>query len=367
MLPKQGTLIHNLWPRWRSDESAGANLFNCHHQPPKHNMSDFDVCGLGNAIVDIFLEIEEQDFQSLGYKRGSMELVDQQQQQQLLQQFHDGQHDLKLVSGGSVANSIIGLSQLGGSGAFIGCVGDDRYGLHYVEEFQQLQIDIGNPVLFGETTGTCLAMITPDAERTMRTCLAVSSHLSAKHVDAALIANSKWLFIEGYVFANPETGQLAIREAIRIAKENGTKIALTCSDSFVPEVFHEPFQQALDDCDLLFCNAPEAIAVTGDADVASAFKRLQSRLPSCVVTDGPHGAHVFHDGRAFHMEAVPTTPKDLTGAGDMFAGAFLYGINHGHTAEEAARGANFLCHKVISQVGARLHHGAKQFWQEALN
>ena len=186
-------------------------------------MREFHVCGLGNAIVDIFLELSEQEFNSLGFERGTMRLVENDEQQALLQRFHNGSHDLKLVSGGSVANSIIGISQLGGAAAFIGCVGDDRYGLHYAEEFSQLNIDVGNPVLVGETTGTCLALITSDAERTMRTCLAVSSHLAARHVDCQRIAKSEWLFIEGYVFANPATGQLAIREAIECAKKNGTK------------------------------------------------------------------------------------------------------------------------------------------------
>jgi sugar/nucleoside kinase (ribokinase family) len=326
----------------------------------------FQLCGLGNAIVDIFLEVSDADFATLGFERGTMRLVDNLEQQQLLQRFHDGEHDLKLVSGGSVANSVIGFSQLGGKGAFIGCVGDDRYGLHYVEEFEQMQIDMGNPVLVGETTGTCLAVITPDAERTMRTCLAVSSQLAARHVDQTRVAAAEWLFIEGYVFANPETGQHAIREAIKIAKENNTKVALTCSDGFIPEVFGEPFREALSQSDLLFCNAPESIAVTQAADATAAFAKLKSMVPNCVVTDGPHGAFVCYEGQEAHVPAVPCQPKDLTGAGDMFAGAFLYGITHGLAPEMAAQGANFMCHKVITQVGARLHHGAKEFWNSAI-
>ncbi len=328
-------------------------------------MSQFDVCGLGNAIVDIFLEVNDQDFEQLGFERGTMRLVEKIEQQALLDRFHKANHELKLVSGGSVANSMIALSQLGGLGAFIGCVGDDRYGLHYAEEFEQLKIDIGNPVLVDETTGTCLAIITPDAERTMRTCLAISSHLSDKHVDAARIANSKWLFIEGYVFANPETGQRAIKEAVRIARASDTKIALTCSDSFVPEVFADAFHEAMACSDLLFCNASESVAVTKAADPEQAFEKLKELVPSCVVTAGPEGAFVRFGGEESHVPAVVTEPKDLTGAGDMFAGAFLFGITHDYSAERSAQGANFLCHKVISQVGARLHHGTREFWDMA--
>ncbi len=169
-----------------------------------------------------------------------MVLVDQPAQKILLDSYQ--KHEPKLVSGGSVANSIIAFSQLGGQAAFIGCVGDDRYGLFYANEFEELGIDIGNPIIVNETTGTSVCIITPDAERTMRTCLAVASHLSARHVDEERIKNSDWLFIEGYVFANPETGQTAIQEAVRIARKHGTKIVITCSDAFIPQVFGDAAQ-----------------------------------------------------------------------------------------------------------------------------
>jgi len=329
-------------------------------------MRDYDVCGLGNAIVDIFLELDDSEFASLNFERGTMRLVEADEQKELLHQFSMGKRELRLVSGGSVANSVIGLSQLGGRSAFIGCVGDDRYGLHYAEEFNALKINIGNPIMVGEATGTCLAIITPDAERTMRTCLAVSSHLAAKHVDSQRIANSSWLFIEGYVFANPATGQTAIRESIQIAKKAGTKVALTCSDAFIPEVFGDAFLSALADSDLLFCNAPESRAITKCATSEEAFAALKSIVPNCVVTDGPHGAFVRFDGEESHVPAFACHPKDLTGAGDMFAGAFLYGITHGYSPAIAARGANFLCMNVIKQVGARLQKDAKALWEEGL-
>jgi sugar/nucleoside kinase (ribokinase family) len=326
-------------------------------------MKPYHLCGLGNAIVDIFVEVSDEEFATLGYERGSMRLVELAEQQMLLERFKD--REPRLVSGGSVANSVIAFSQLGGAAAFIGCVGDDRYGLFYAGEFEELDIDIGNPVIVGQATGTCVALITPDAERTMRTCLAVSSHLAARHVDAARIKDSEWLFIEGYVFANP-TGQTAIREAIRIAKQHDVKVAVTCSEAFVVEVFHEPFFEALRQADLLFANESEACALTKATGAADAFAKLQAMVPACVVTAGRGGAFVRHAGAEAHVAAFPCTPKDLTGAGDMFAGAFLYGITHGFPAAQAARAGCFLAMKVITQIGARLHHGAKQFWSDGL-
>jgi sugar/nucleoside kinase (ribokinase family) len=327
-------------------------------------MKEYDVCGLGNAIVDIFVEVNDQEFADLGYERGGMRLVDADDQKKLLA--HLQARDPRLVSGGSVANSVIALSQLGGKTAFIGCVGDDRYGLHYQDEFRQLGIDIGNPAIVNETTGTCVCLITPDAERTMRTCLAVSSHLNQKYVDADRIKKSEWLFIEGYVFANPETGQGAIKEAIKIAKENGVKIALTCSDAFVIHVFGDAFFEALKQADLLFCNAVEACAVAKVETPLEAFEKLKSLVPSVVVTDGPHGAYVRHEGKEAHVAAYPCEPRDLTGAGDMFAGAFLFGLTKKLSCDKSARAANYLAMKVITQVGARLHHGTKMYWEEAV-
>jgi sugar/nucleoside kinase (ribokinase family) len=309
-------------------------------------MRDYDVCGLGNALVDIFLELDDAEFVGLGFDRGTMRLVDHAEQDGLLKRFHD--RDPRLVSGGSVANSIIACSQLGGRGAFLGCVGDDRYGLFYKTEFDELDIDIGNPVIVGQPTGTCLSIITPDAERTMRTCLAVASHLAAKHVDAERIKKSEWLFAEGYVLANPDTGQGAVREAIRVAKQHGTKVALTCSEAFIVEVFGDAFRPALEQADLLFCNASEARAVTGAADAAAAFAKLKDVVPAAVVTDGPNGAFVRFDGTEAHIPAFHCEPKDLTGAGDMLAGAFLYGITHDVPPSRALRAANFLAMKVIT-------------------
>jgi sugar/nucleoside kinase (ribokinase family) len=325
---------------------------------------EFQLCGLGNAIVDIFLEVTDDDFKNLGFERGTMRLVDLNEQKLLLERYRA--NEPKLVSGGSVANSTIAFSQLGGDAAFIGCVGDDRYGMFYSQEFETLGIDIGNPIIVNEATGTCVCVITPDAERTMRTCLAVSSHLAAKHVDEERIKNSDWLFIEGYVFANPETGQTAIRQAIQLAKKHGTKIAVTCSDAFIPAVFGDALHEALASADLFFCNESEACAVAQTKTAEEAFAKLKTKLPSLVVTHGPHGVYLCHDGVEAHVPAFPSEPKDLTGAGDMLAGAFLYGITHGVAPEKAARGACFLAHKVITQIGARLHHGTKLYWDEAL-
>ena len=293
-------------------------------------MKDLQLCGLGNAIVDLIVSVDDDVFHEFAFERGTMRLVEIPEQKTLLERLVG--REPRLVSGGSVANSTIGFSQLGGHAGFIGCVGDDRYGLFYAGEFEELDIDIGHPVIVGETTGTCVVLVTPDAERTMRTCLAVSSHLAARHVDADRIKRSEWLFIEGYVFANPATGQTAIKEAVKIAKASGTKIAITCSEAFIPQVFGGPLSEALAQADMLFANETEACSLANAKTAEEAFAKLTSIVPNAVVTDGPRGAYVRFDGQEGLVEAFKCEPKDLTGAGDMFAGAFLYGVTHGYRA-----------------------------------
>jgi len=329
-------------------------------------MKEFHLCGMGHAIVDLIVEVSEAEFAELGFERGTMRLVDAADQKALLERL--AASDPRLVSGGSVGNSTIAFAQLGGKAAFMSCIGDDRYGLHYEREFDHLAIEMGNPVIVNQPTGTCVAVITPDAERTMRTCLGVSSHLSKQHVahDQDLISRSAWLFVEGYIFANQPHGPEAILEAVAIARENGGKVAVTCSDAFIVHVFGKHLHDVLARTDLFFCNATEACAVVNAPDAQEAFTLLKGVVPNCVVTDGPNGAYIRWLGKDYHVPAYPCTPKDLTGAGDMFAGAFLYGVTHGVDPEKAARAANYLAMKVITQIGARLHHGVKEFWHEGV-
>jgi len=326
-------------------------------------MREFQVCGLGNAIVDLFVSLEEKEFAELGFERGTMRLVDYAEQVLLLDRLSGAS---SLASGGSVCNSLIALAQLGGKSAMYCCVGDDRYGHFYSDELTNLGVSLGVPPLPGMATGTAACIITPDAERTMRTCLAASSHLAEEHIHEDLIARSDMLFIEGYVFANPETGQSAIRRALQIARQHGTKIVLTCSDAFVPAVFGDAFREAMDGAYLLFANSTEARGLANVEDTVAAFDALRAKVPNVVVTDGAHGAHISWHGEVCHVPAFHCEPKDLTGAGDIFAGAFLYGVTHGISAEKAGRAANYLAKQVITQVGARLHTGAKEFWNEMM-
>lgn len=327
-------------------------------------MKLYDVVGLGNALVDILVDVSDQEFAALGLERGTMRLVTAEDQQKLLTSLDH--RAPSLVSGGSVANSIIAIAQLGGRAALCSTIGDDRYGLFYAGECEALSIDLVNAPIVGGMTGTAAVLVTPDSERTMRTCLAVSGDLSDRHVPGETIALSEWLFTEGYLFANTENGQGAIRKALTAAKQSGCKIAITCSEAWVIQAFGDAFLPAVAQADLVFCNETEALALSGAATPEEAFKTLTERLPNVVVTAGARGAWVRWGGDSFHVAAFPCEPRDLTGAGDMFAGAFLYGMTHGVNPKDAARAACYLCAQVITRVGARLHTGTRECWDAVL-
>jgi sugar/nucleoside kinase (ribokinase family) len=327
-------------------------------------MKLYDVLGIGNAIVDILVDFPEESFAALGLEKGTMRLVTAEEQQQLLSAVED--RSPALASGGSVANSIIAITQLGGRTALCSRIGDDRYGLFFAGESEALSINLVNPPVVGGITGTSAVLVTPDSERTMRTCLAISGELSASEVSTESIALSEWVFIEGYLFANPEKGQGAIRAATEAAKRAGCKIALTCSEAWVIQSFGDALLPIAAQADLVFCNETEALALSGASDREAAFRILSERYPNVVVTAGASGAWVRWQGESLHVDAFPCEPRDLTGAGDMFAGAFLYGVTNGVAVREAARAACFLASQVITRVGARLHSGTRQYWDAAL-
>ncbi len=329
-------------------------------------MKPIQLCGLGNALVDIFLELSEPEFASLGYERSTMVLVDLPEQRSLLERYQ--KHEPKLVSGGSVANSVIAFSQLGGQAAFIGCVGDDRYGLFYASEFEDLGIAIGNPIIVNEATGTSVCIVTPDAERTMRTCLAVASHLSARHVDEERIKNSEWLFLEGYVFANPETGQTAIREAVRLARQHKTKIAITCSDAFVPQVFGEPLNAALDHAEPpLLQRARSVRRHGGQRRPKRPSRNSRNACP-------PPWSPAARTARTFATADVETHVAGvcLRAQGSDRRRRHVRRVVSLRDHARRAAGTGRACRriscrmKVITQVGARLHQGTRQFWDECL-
>ncbi len=327
-------------------------------------MKRLDVCGLGNGLVDILVRISEEEFAQLGYEKGTMRLVEIDEQKSLLQRLQ--KHDAQVASGGSVANSTIAMSQLGGRSSYLGCLGDDRYGIHFKGELEAMGVEIANWLIANQTTGTCVALITPDGERTMRTSLGVCTHLAPDYVNETVIRDAQWLFIEGYLFSNPGGGKDAIRKAVADARKHGTRVAVTFSEAWVVTGFGDTLREIMPSVDLVFANESEACAYTNTKSAEEAFKRLSADLPSVVVTAGDRGAFVSHDESSVHVPAFPCRPIDLTGAGDMFAGAFLYGITHEFSPADTGKAACYLAREVITRIGPRLASGTKDYWNQCL-
>ena len=288
------------------------------------------LCAIGNGLVDMQYQVSDELFNSLNAPKGEMRLVENDEQNKIIELLNATVKPNK-CSGGSATNTVDAFAQFGGSAAYLTAVGDDENGKFYFQELEQCKIKYKKNVIKNAPTGTCLVLITPDAERTMLTCLGASKQFALEHLDENLIAQSEWLYLEGYKFSE-NSGTESIAKSIEIAKQNNTKIAITASDLFIIEIFNEQFISALKQADLVFCNENEAQAIAkslnSNSEINSdeAIKIISKICPNVVMTKGKDGAKILFDEKNYEFSAIPTTVIDTTGAGDMFAGAFLFGL-----------------------------------------
>lgn len=314
----------------------------------------YDVCAIGNALVDYEIEVEDQFFEANQVEKGLMTLVDEERQAALLQEAHGNIR--KKQGGGSAANTIFGLVEFGGKGFYTCKVANDSDGELYVNDLVKAGIDTNlNPNDLNDgTTGKCLVMITPDAERTMNTFLGVTSDFSEKELDSEGIKASKYLFMEGFLVSS-ETGLMAMKEAKRMAEENDVKVSLTFSDPSMVKYFNDQMKEVVGSgVDLLFCNIEEAELFTGAKGLEEAKEALKKVAKQFVITRSEEGALAYDGSDFFEIDPVLTKAVDSTGAGDMFAGAFLYGINHGMSFQQAGDLASAASSAVVSKFGPRL-------------
>ena len=331
-------------------------------------MTTYHVCALGNALVDTEIEVSESDLNTLGIEKGLMTLVDEERQHFLQQNLSDHLVMSKRACGGSAANTVISLSQFGGK-SFLSCkVAGDENGQFYLQDLADNGVDHNIQAQITEgITGKCLVMITDDADRTMNTFLGTSADLSTADIHADAIENSEYLYIEGYLVTGASSLQ-AVHRACDIARAAGTKIALSLSDPGIVEHFHESLKAIIGNgIDLLFCNKQEALSWCKTDNLDQALEHLQTTAAQFAVTLGSQGAVVFDGTDYLHAPPQPVTAVDTNGAGDMFAGAYLYGITQGYSCLSSAVFANRAASAVVSQYGPRLHSaeyiGLKDFLQ----
>lgn len=319
-------------------------------------MKKYHVFGLGNALVDTEIQVSDQDLSRLEIEKGLMTLVDQDRQQFLIDNLQDHLTLSNRACGGSGANTVISVTQFGGNGYMACKVADDENGQFYLQDLIDNGVDhCGDDRLEAGVTGKCLVMITPDAERTMNSFLGIGETLAPDNIDESAIADSEYIYIEGYLVTS-DTGRAAAIKAYEIAKAAGTKIAMSLSDPGIVEYFKAGLEQIIGDgIDLLFCNRLEALSWCDTDDLDEAIVQLQKIAGQFAITLGSEGVVIF-DGFTLHrIEAQPITAVDTNGAGDMFAGAYLYGITHGQPCVEAATFANRAASAVVGKYGPRLH------------
>jgi sugar/nucleoside kinase (ribokinase family) len=312
----------------------------------------YDVFGVGNAIVDIQLQVDDAFLHHIDVAKGLMTLVEAEQQVKVLAALAG--RATNRCSGGSACNTIVGVADLGGSAAYAGKTADDDLGKFYADDLRKVGVTVPVPGGTGATTGTSVILITPDAQRTMLTHLGISATLSANDIPEAEIAKAEYLYVEGYLFPGDTTRAAALR-AIDIAKKHGVKVALTISDPFVISLQRDLFWELIKGpVDLLFANLEEARALTGEHDPAKAAQAIHQHATNVALTLGADGSLLMHGERLYPIEGVKVTAVDTTGAGDMYAAGVLYGITHGMTWQQAGRLASHAAARIVAQMGARL-------------
>lgn len=311
----------------------------------------YDVYGVGNALLDIQARVADSVLTDLRFSKGIMTLVDEETQEQVLGKL-DGVK-INRCAGGSAANTIMGVADFGGKAAYVGKVGQDETGGVYMDDMRKMGVHINSQPI--ETrTGTCVVLITEDAQRTMLTNLAASSQLGPDDIVESEIKKAKYVYIEGYLFGGEPTKSAALK-AIELAKKNGVKVAFTVSDPFLIQYNRDLFLQLIEGpVDLLFCNLDEARALTGKHDPIECAQEIHKHAENVALTLGGDGSILMHEGQVIPIEGVTCQAVDTTGAGDMYAAGILYGITNGLSWKQAGHLASHAASRVVAQMGARL-------------
>jgi len=317
-------------------------------------MRKYDIYGIGAALVDTEVEVSDDFLSKASIDKGVMTLVDEARQAELLESLSDESNSMLRKCGGSVCNSVVAASSLGAQAFFSGKVADDEDGQLYINDLKEAGVDFHSAGQEPGITGKCLVMVTNDAERTMNTFLGASEDLSAREIDKAALVDSEWFYVEGYLVTD-EARTAATKAAVELAKANGVKVAISLSDPFVVAVFGDALRQVIGDgVDLIFCNKDEATAFTGTETLDAASEALKQYTKTFAITDGAKGAITFDGSSLEQSVGVKAKAIDTNGAGDMFAGAFLYGITAGKNYGWAASLANNCAAKVVARFGPRL-------------
>ena len=311
-----------------------------------------DVLTIGNALVDVLAHVDDAQLAALGLEKGSWGLLDADESERLYARMPASVE----VSGGCAANTAAGVVSLGGTAAYIGKVRDDQLGTVFSHDIRAAGVSYAvAPASSGPATGRCLILVTTDAQRTMRPYLGAAHGLVPDDVDRTLVASAAVTYLEGFLW-DPPGAKDAFRLAIDVAHGAGQLVAFSLSDVVCIDNYGDEFRQLLESgaVDVLFGNEDEALRITGAASVDDAAEQVQKWCRLSALTLGPAGSLVVTPDGSTHVPAAPVERVvDTTGAGDLFAAGFLYGLTHGADPAECARLGGIAAAEVISHIGAR--------------
>ncbi|RZG75041.1 adenosine kinase [Acinetobacter sp. WCHAc060025] len=317
-------------------------------------MATVDLFAIGNALIDQEFKVSDDFLAEQNLQKGTMQLTDGETQVKLYNNLQASQNYKGQASGGSAANTAVAFGALGAS-AFYACrVGNDDLGKIYLDGLNEAGIQTSAKSISEGVTGTCMVLVSEDSERTMHTYLGITAELSDVQMDFEPLKTAKWLYIEGYL-STSDSARLAVKQARQIAREHNVKIALTLSDPAMVQYARQGLNELLDDgVDLIFCNEQEAMMYTETDSVEAALEKLKQLSNEVVITLSEKGALVSNQNNHFHVQGRKVVAVDANGAGDAFAGAFLYALNNGENLQTAAQLAILISSEVVSQFGPRL-------------
>lgn len=321
----------------------------------------YQVYGIGNALVDAEFEVSESFLADHNIEKGLMTLIDETQQKNLVSNLDKNFGLKKRAGGGSAANTLVAISQLGGKTFYACKVADDETGDFYMKDLALAGVETKlDQVKEVGVTGKCIVMVTEDAERTMNTFLGITSDFSESDLHLEELIQSEYIYIEGYLVTSDVSRNAAIH-ARKVAKENNVKTAFTFSDPAMVTYFKDGVAEIIGDgVDVLFSNEEEALTYSGKSNLDEAITDLLKITKKLVITLGNKGAKIITQQNITNIDPIKVEAVDTNGAGDMFAGAFMYGLTNGMSDEQAGNLASELAANIVTIFGARLEKQVQQ-------
>ncbi|MCF7933173.1 MAG: adenosine kinase [Spirochaetia bacterium] len=309
-----------------------------------------DIYGVGNPLIDIIVHVSDDDLDTLGIHKGTMHLVDTRRRDELIA-FIEGK-EITYNCGGSCPNTIITLSSLGIASALGGKVGSDAYGTIYREKLHQTQVqdelrDSSSP------TGSSIIMVTPDSERTMNTYLGANREFGPEDIAVEVLKEASFIHFTGYMW-DTESQKAATMRALDMAREQDTRISFDIADPFAVSRNREAFLHIITEyADIVFANNEEARILFDNYDAYACARSMGKLCPTAVVKNGKQGSFISHHGSMHRIPVKGKDPVDTTGAGDIYAAGFLYGLSRGFEITACGNTASYLAGEIIGQVGAQ--------------